>query len=300
LPTMVPPEKLIRINSISFLFIGVIQIFAQLIASLLWLIFPIHIILWVDILTFIFALVPLLLIKIPSVKDTKRSLIAQKKDSFFKEFSMGIKTLKLVPGLVVIIIMSMLINFLMMPLKVLMSLYVYSIHGGQAGHFAITLIFFQGGMVLGSLITSIKKKWRNKTRTIFINLVIGMIGYIILALAPKGAYIVIGVGAVLMGLTFPITTSLIMAFVQTTVPLNKMGRVMSINQTLSTAIAPIGTILVGPLAEFFGIPILFFFSAILGIIVAGSLWLFTNIRKVDFDDMNIIKEVNEKINNMDS
>ena len=34
-PSMVPPEKLIRINSISFLFLGVIQIFAQLVAAIL-------------------------------------------------------------------------------------------------------------------------------------------------------------------------------------------------------------------------------------------------------------------------
>ncbi len=73
---------------------------------------------------------------------------------------------------------------------------------------------------------------------------------------------------------------------------------MSINHTLSISIAPIGTILVGPLAEILGIPNLFFYSAILGLIVAGSLWFFTNIRKVDFDDVDVIKEVNEKINNM--
>ncbi len=67
-PTMVPFDKLVRINSISFLFIGVTQIFAQLVASILWLLFPIHIILWVDIITFGIALIPLILIKIPSVK----------------------------------------------------------------------------------------------------------------------------------------------------------------------------------------------------------------------------------------
>ncbi len=298
-PTMVPLDKLIRINSISFFFVGVIQIFAQLVAAILWLIFPIQIILWVDIVTFLIALIPLIIIKIPSVKSKpKTNIKAEGKSSFFKEFILGIKTLKLIPGLVIIIIMYMLVNLLMMPLKVLMSLYVYGVHGGLAGHYALTLTFFQGGMVLGALITFVKKKWPHKIRVVFSNLAIGMIGYIILALAPKGSYIIISIGAIIMGLTFPITSSLITTFIQTTVPPDKMGRVMSITSTLTISTAPIGTILVGPLAEILGIPYLFFFSAILGLIVAGSIWIFTNIRKVDFDDTDAIKKVNEKINNI--
>jgi len=207
-PTMVPLDKLTRINAISFLFIGVIQIFAQLIAALLLLLFPIHIILYIDIISFLIALVPLILIKIPSVRvkldKTKGEL---KKNSFFKEFIVGIKTIRLIPGLVVMIIMAMLITFLMRPLTVLMPLYVYSVHSGGAAYFALTLISFQGGMVIGALITSIKKKWKNKVKVIFANLGIGMVGYIILALAPRGIWFIISIGAIIMGLTFPIINS---------------------------------------------------------------------------------------------
>lgn len=123
IPTMVPLDKLVRINSIGFLFLGVIQIFAQLVASILWLLFPIHIILWVDVITFVIALIPLILIKIPSIKKKSTKSIKEKeKDSFFKDFIIGLKTLKAVPGLLIIVLMSMIITFLMAPLKVLMSL----------------------------------------------------------------------------------------------------------------------------------------------------------------------------------
>ena len=295
IPTMVPPDKLMRINSISFFFVGAIQIFAQFIAAVLWLFFPIYIILWVDVITFFIALVPLVIIKIPIVVGKQ----AQTKSSFIQDFKIGFKTLIFIPGLVIIIIMFMLFNFLMMPLKTLMSLYVYGVHGGQAGHFALTLIFFQGGMIIGSLITSLKKNWSHKVRTIFINLVIGMIGYIFLALAPKGSYVIISIGAIVMGITFPISSSVIMTFIQTSVPLDKMGRITSINQSISLLATPIATLLIGPLAELFGIPSLFLYSALLGLIIAGVFWAFTGIREVDFDDKNIKQQVNEKIKNID-
>lgn len=297
-PTMVPPEKLMRINSISFFFVGSIQIFAQFIASILWLFFPIHIILWVDFITYLIALIPLIIIKIPSVINKFNTATEeQKKPSFFKEFMIGLKYLKLIPGLIIIIIMMMLTSFIMSPIKVLLPLYVYSTHGGLAGHFALTLIFFQGGMIVGALIPIFKKQWTNKARVIFICLGSVMIGYIILAIAPIGSYFIIAIGAATMGLSFPLISTISLTFVQTAVPLDKMGRIMSINHTITILILPLGTILSGPLAEILGIPMLFFYSAILGLVITFSLWSFTSIRKLDYGKVVKIEEVYEKKSN---
>jgi len=297
-PSMVPPEKLIRINSLSFLFLGVIQIFAQLVASLLWLLFPIHIILWVDIITFTIALIPLILIKIPSVKKTSINTKGEKEgNSFFKDFNIGLKTLKAIPGLLIIVIMSMVITFLLAPLKVLMPLYVHGVHGGKAEHYALVLSFFQGGIVLGAIIAVVKKKWDHKVRAIFVNMALAMVGLVIFAIAPSGFYFVISIGAILTGITLPITSSLTAVFYQTTVPPDKMGRVSSISSTISASILPIGTLLSGPLAEVLGIPLLFFYCSELSLIVIVSVWTLTNIRKVDFDNIDENKKIiYEKLN----
>ncbi len=295
-PSMVPPEKLMRINSISFFFVGSIQVFAQFIASILWLFFPIHIILWLDFITYVIALIPILIIKIPAVNYKLSSATeALKKPSFFREFKTGVKTLKLIPGLTIIIIMMMLTTFFMSPIKVLLPLYVYNTHSGSAGHFALTLIFFQGGMILGALIPFLKKQWAHKARVIFVCLGITMIGYIILALAPRGSYLIIAIGAGTMGLSFPVISTLSTTYIQTVVPPEKMGRIMSISQTITTLILPLGTILSGPLAEIIGIPLLFFYSAELGLIIAISLWTLTNIRKLDYGNSEKIEKIEEKI-----
>jgi len=126
---------------------------------------------------------------------------------------------------------------------------------------------------------------------------LGMVGFVIFAIAPKGFYFVIGIGATLTGLTLPIVGSLTSTFYQTTVPPDKMGRVSSISSTISASILPIGTILSGPLAEILGIPILFFYCSVLSLVVIVSVWTLTNIRKVDFDNIDENKEIiYEKIN----
>jgi len=123
-----------------------------------------------------------------------------------------------------------------------------------------------------------------------------MVGLAIFAIAPKGLYFVINIGAILTGVTLPITSSLTSVFYQTTVPLDKMGRVSSISGTITASILPIGTLLFGPLALSLGIPLLFFYSSELSIIVIA--WILTNIRKVDFDDIEENKKIiNEKLNN---
>lgn len=56
---------------------------------------------------------------------------------------------------------------------------------------------------------------------------------------------------------------------------------MSIDHTISMAIAPIGALLVGPLAGLMGVVNLLLASAIIGIVNPIILWFFTKIRYLD-------------------
>ncbi|GAG95995.1 unnamed protein product, partial [marine sediment metagenome] len=62
---------------------------------------------------------------------------------------------------------------------------------------------------------------------------------------------------------------------------DKIGRVMSIDHTISMAIAPIGALLVGPLAGLMGVVNLLLASAIIGIVNPIILWFFTKIRYLE-------------------
>jgi len=298
IPTMVPKDKLSRINGINFLFSGVVQLFAPFIGATLYVFLSMYMILWVDIITFFIALIPLLLITIPSVKQV--NLVEEKveKSSFLKEFRLGLKTLKLIPGVIIMIVLSMFLNFIIRPVDSLMALFILDFHGGGVGYLAFTQMVFTGGMIAGALVTSIKKNWNNKIRVIFISLVIALIGYFIFAIAPPGSFFILGLGGIILGFNLPIINSLYQTFIQTAVPADKLGRVTSIDHTLSSAISPIGSLLSGPLAVLFGIQSLFIYCSLIGILCTLGTWSFTGIRKVDLDSKEALEAINGKIQNI--
>ena len=297
IPTMVPKDKLTKINGINFLFTGVVQLLAPFVGALLLVFLSMYLILWVDIITFFIALVPLLAISIPSVKQLNHSEDDAKKISFLKEFKLGIKTIKMVPGLIIMAVLSMFLNFILTPATTLMPLFIIN-HGGGAGHLAFVEMTFTGGMIAGAIFTMIKKKWNKQIRIIFVSILVALGGYIIFALAPSGSFIIMGIGGIILGFNLPIINTLYQTFIQTTVPADKLGRVSSIDSAFSSAISPIGSLISGPLALLVGIQALFVFGGLAGVVITKAFWSFTGIRKVDLDSKSEMEKINEKIESL--
>jgi DHA3 family macrolide efflux protein-like MFS transporter len=294
-PMMVPKEKLSRVNGISYLFSGVLQILSPFLAAVLLIIFSPHMIFWIDIITFFIALVPLVMISVPSIPRVNHSKKAVEKNPFIQDFKLGLKTLKIIPGLIIVMLLAMILNFLITPAQSLLVLFIIQVHNGTSGHIALVQMIFTGGMILGAIFTSLKKNWNRKIRVIFITITTAMVGYLILSIAPSGSYLILGLGGVVLGFNLPIANSLYLTFVQSSVPLDKQGRVTSITHTLVSVINPIGTLISGPLALFLGMPVLFFFCSLIGIFVVISFWSFTGIRKVNIDSEKEFKRINGEI-----
>jgi len=296
-PTMVPKDKISRMNGFNYLFSSLISIVGPVLGALLYELFQgdITLILWIDVITFIIAFIPLLITKIPKVE---RSPLEEKKDSFLFEFKTGIKTIRLIPGLLTLLLLSMLLNFLLMPFNVLLPLYVDLIHGGSAADFAFVMVFFQAGMVLGAVLTSVKKEWKRKVFTYFGSLMVITVlisGYMF---APVGWFLFLGIGNFVVGFLLPIANTIYMTIIQTTVPNDKMGRVISIDQSISSLIAPFGALIAGPLADALGARVVFFLSSIIGALATAYTWSRMKARKVNYNDEAALVEVAEKISNV--
>lgn len=292
-PTMVPKESLSRINGVGYLFTSLIQLTGPLIGVVFLMLFPIKIILWIDIITYGIAIIPLLLIKIPHVRNVKQ---IKHKISLIKELKEGITTIKMIPGMLIILFLSMFLNFLITPVNVLLPYYIKVIHLGTAADLAIILVLFNAGMIAGGVITTLKKNWKHKLTIYFSGLMIAMGIFSVLGFAPTGSFLLMGLSASIIGLMLPISNTIYMTIIQTTVPPDKMGRVSSVDQSLSMAILPIGTIISGPLAVIFGIQNLFIYSAFIGVFITFIAWRFTKMRYIDFDHQIVVTA--EKINNI--
>ncbi|MFX1572702.1 MAG: MFS transporter [Promethearchaeota archaeon] len=295
MPSMVPKDKLSRINGISYLFTSLIQLIGPVIGAVLFAFFPIKLILWVDVLTFIIGIIPLLLIKIPIVRNISETELVEKL-SFRKEFKEGMFTIKLIPGLITLILLSMLLNFLVTPVNVLLPYFVNVTHGGTASDLALIMVGINIGMILGGVITTLKKTWKHKILVYFSGLIIVMGTLSVLGFAPTGFFLLMAGVTIITGMMLPIVNTIYMTIIQTVVPPDKMGRVTSVDQSLSMAIFPIGTLISGPLAELMGVQNLFIYSAFIGVIITFLTWRFTRIRRINYDDKFELAAITDKIN----
>ncbi|MFX0074917.1 MAG: MFS transporter [Candidatus Hermodarchaeota archaeon] len=278
-PSMVPKENLSRINGANSLFSGLIYMVGPILSALLLELFPITSILLIDIVTFLIAMVPLFLIKIPFVAKEIRAV---EKPSFMREFKDGFKIVKAIPGLLAMIIFAMIFNFVFRPYHVLWPYFIKVLHDGTAFHLAFLFGSMQVGSLIGSLITSIKKEWKNKIKINLLGEMVYFIFYLVfIILAPYQNFYMMMIGGFLGSTIFPITVAIYLTILQTVVPSDKIGRIMSIDHTISMAIAPIGALLVWPLADLMGVINLLIVSAIIGIVNPIFLWFFTKIRYLE-------------------
>ena len=298
IPIMVPKDKLSRMNAIDYLFNGIVHIAGPVIAAILLAFIPIIIILWIDILTFAIAIIPLLITKIPLIIQDK---VEKKQFSFLKDFKLGLDGLKQVPGLVILLVLISVINFLGQPFGTLLPLFVSSNHFGDASDLAVVMVLMQIGMIIGAVIASSKKDWKNRVMVISSCISISVIGYVISALSPTGNFILIGIGGMIRAGMVPLINTNFLTIVQLNVPPEKQGKVMSIVVSLAWAVIPLGSLVSGPIAESIGIVPLYLTFAFLEILTVITILLATNVRKVRYEtiydpkinDKNIELEPNE-------
>ncbi|MFX1254274.1 MAG: MFS transporter [Promethearchaeota archaeon] len=288
IPTMVPKEKLGFMNSINFLFVGIVFLMGPVISAILLTFWPIGQILWVDTITFAIAIIPLILTSIPSIRNQGTK---QNRPSFIKEFSEGLTVIKKTRGFMATLLTAMAINFLLVPLNTLMPYYINVNHFGVELDLAFVMAMQQFGMIVGSLFMVLKKDFNRKLLVMIISIYGLFFGYVMAALAPTGAIWTIAFGLLIIGAIIPILNITVLTIVQVSIPLEMQGRINSVIIALSNAISPLGMIYAGVFAETIGVVPLFLISAFIGILTTTVSWLFTDMRHVL--DMEKVDE-NEK------
>ncbi|QEE18093.1 MFS transporter [Promethearchaeum syntrophicum] len=299
-PMLVPDEKLSQINGINSLLQSLIQIVSPIVGALLIGRFSIIQIMWLDVITFIMASIPLFFIKFPNIHlkpgegTTKET---EKKSSFIVNFKEGLKAIKETPGLWVLIITAIFNNLLITPLNVLLTYFIYYDHHGTAELFAIVSIVVNLGIIGGSILMSVKKNWKNKKFQFVLWHYIAFIGYAIVGLAPEGLFWLMGAGGFILLFAIPVINTFYLTYIQKAVPKEKQGRVFSLDSLFSSAATPIGMIICVPLAEIIGIGNLFAICAFMAMIIITIFTVTKQIAKVNFD---VKEERNESVSQTDN
>ena len=274
-PLMVHKSKLSRINGLNYLFTGAVTLVGPVVAALLLAFWKIQQILWIDALTFVVAVIPLLMITIPSVR--KR----QDNSSFKEEFAEGLAFIKNGRGFLPLLTLATTLNFLLTPLSTLLPYYVKFDHMGEAPDLAVVMAFFQGGILAGGLLMSVIKGFKKKMVAIMSSIYIIFLGYVLVAVTPTGTFWFMALGGLIMAFCVPVANVSTQTIIQTVVPMKMQGRVNAVIMALASAATPLGMILSGLIVEFARTTNLFLGCAGLGILVLTASWFFTDIKHVE-------------------
>jgi len=275
LPAMVPREKLIRINGLEYVLNGIVQLGGPVIAALLLAFARIDQVLWVDPITFIIAVVTLLFVKIPSVKERIE------KSSFTRDFSEGLSYIKRARGLLPLIFLATALNFLIAPFSTLLPYFVRFDHLGGVTDLALITAVLQIGFLAGGTYMLLTNGFRKKVNAFVVSLIIALVGYAIISYTPVGLFWFMAVASLIFTIPVPIANVSARTILQTVVPLGLQGRVTSVLISLASLASPLGMILSGILAATVGTSTLFLACALIGILVTVVSWFFTEIRHVE-------------------
>jgi MFS transporter, DHA3 family, macrolide efflux protein len=249
---MVPDKHLARIAGINQGLQGAVNIIAPPAGAFLLGIVPFYGVISIDIIAALLAILPLCFIHVPQpVRGFLEKTITPR--GLLQDVKMGVQYLASWPGLMAIVALAALMNFLSYPMFSLQPLLVTRhFHGGVA-QLGTLESMFGIGVVAGGVIMGAWGGFKKKVVTAFCGLILGSAGSLILGLAPT-AYFAIALGAnMVSGLTSPIVNGTFFALLQSRIAPEVQGRVFTLVNSLTNILAPISMLIAAPVADNFGI-----------------------------------------------
>ncbi len=294
IPMLVPEDKLSRVNGLRSLSSTAANILAPIAGAVLMDRFPIEWLLWIDIITFLIAVIPLFLIQIPNVTKKNETPISSEiptethpKSTMLKELKEGILIIRSYPVIMALIMGAIFNNILLTPTGTLLTFYIYLDHGGTPIIFAFITGIIQIGNIAGSFIATSKKQWNHAKLTYIYGIYVVFLGHIFLGMIPKGMFWLMPIAGIMILMPLPIVNTIYITYIQIKVANEAQGRVFALDQMLSSIASPLGILISGILASYICTSIIFAIAGCLGIILN---FLIHILRKYD----GLTLDVNEK------
>jgi len=249
---MVPKKHLTRIQGLNQVLQGGLNIIAAPLGALLLAWLSMGAILLVDVVTALFAILPLLFLSIPQPESDAVDG-ADKTSSLRREVLAGLGYLRRRSGHLALVCMASAINMCLVPAFSLLPLLVLQELGGDASllgwmHAVLGVGFIAGGVLLGL--------WGGFNKRI-VTMLVGLVGLggavLALGLTPSSGTLLALTFMFLVGAMAPLINGSAQAILQATVRPDFQGRVFTLMASLSGAMVPVGLGLAAPVADLMGV-----------------------------------------------
>ncbi len=251
---MVPERHLARIGGLNQMLQGATNIAAPPLGALLIAIWPLHVLMMIDVVTALVAITGVGLVRFPRPLPASSST-GRRPQGVTAEMLDGLRYIWRWPGLMMVMGMAAAINLLLTPAFSLLPILVTRHFGGGALHLAWMNAAEGAGLVLGGLAIGIWGGFRRRIHTVVLGLIGLGISILIIGAAPATAFM-LALGAVaLVGVMSPVVNAPLMAIVQSVVAPAMQGRVFTALGSVSMAMSPLGLVIAGPVADALGVQV---------------------------------------------
>ena len=271
---MVPQEHLSRIAGLNQALQGVLAIVAPPLGALLLSLLPMQSLLMVDIVTAALAVFPLLITRVPQPLARVSAQGNKVSTAFWQDFRAGLAYVRGWPGLVAIMVMATVINFVLNPAFALSPLLVTKHFHGSVYDLGWMESALGVGTVAGGLGLSAWGGFRRRIVTSMVGLIGLGLGVVLVGLAPETAFALAVVGMFLAGVMGPIVNGPFFAVIQSTVAPEMQGRVLSLAMSMSAAMSPLSMAVAGPISDRLGISIWYVAGGLVCLLMgAAAFWI---------------------------
>ena len=280
LPSLVPPEKLLRVNSINSTAQSAMMLISPALAAALISFALLENIFLIDIITALVAIV--ILAAFVKMKQCGSEKGPAANSNYFNDIKLGIGYIAQHKPVRSIFIFSALISILSAPIAVLYSLRVTLLFGADAWRLGVADTAFAVGMLLGGLTLTAWGGFKNRHSTMSLGMTVIAAGTLLFGVVASFVpYIAL---MVFVGLAMPIANTPTITLLQEKIDPEYMGRVFSLVSMISSLAMPLGLVVFGPLADIIGLDLLFVLTGAAMLLVSLAFVLNKTIRRAGVRD----------------
>lgn len=296
---MVPKEHLSRIQGLNQMLNGAMNIGSAPLGALLLSLLPMQNILAIDVFTAMFSILPLIFIILPQPSRTEQS-VDEAQPSVWADLKAGMRYIWAWPGLMIIMVMATLLNFLLTPASALVPILVSKHFGGGAFELAWVESAWGFGVLAGGLLLSAWGGFRRRILTTMLGLLIMGIGMALIGFMPPSAFwLTVGMYFV-VGAMNPMVNGPLFAVVQAAVAPEMQGRVFTLLLSAAGAMSPLSLIIAGPVADRLGVQSWFVVGGIITVLVGLSGFFIPAVMNIEQGNGNTDQSVERRLENVEA
>ena len=263
---MVPEKHLSRVAGINQALRGGLSIVAPPLGALLMTILPFYQVIAVDIVTALIAITPLFFIRIPQpVRQDIQTVVTP--GTIMKDVVDGFKFVKAWPGMLMLGLLAAFINFVLAPFGTFLPLLVTKHFLKGVWELSLLESCLGFGIVGGGLLLGVWGGFKKRIVTSLAGVIGVGLGVLLVGLAPANAFYLAVVGMIVLGVMNPMANGPLMAIMQSKIPPEMQGRVMSLVTSVCTAMMPLALLVSAPIANTLGLRFWYWMGGLITILI---------------------------------